>query len=153
MNALLKTLLFIFLLIRANIAVSQKNYSFSLSGTIDIDNGTMQFYPAANANDYPAKFNFSPVPIVHGKFLIKGNLQYPVKLMLFCKQSDKLVYVSKGFYLDSGIQTVICKKDTTGYNREIPDIHNETMDQYMPSYFIRNGLLWIQSAIITSIES
>ncbi|HLA59500.1 MAG TPA: TlpA disulfide reductase family protein, partial [Puia sp.] len=58
-----------------------------------------------------------------------------VKLMLFCKVADKLVYVSLGFYLDSGTQTVTCKKDTTGHNREIPDIHNAIMDRYINTYF------------------
>ena len=135
MNTLYKKLLFVSLSLWTNIAHSQKNHSFTLYGTIDIDSGTMRFSPAANENDYPAHFNFSPVPVVKGKFLIKGNLQTPVKLMLFCSEAGNLVYVSKGFYLDSGTQTVICKKDTTGYNREIPDIHNETMDIYMHSYF------------------
>ena len=135
MNALFKILLFVSLSLWANIAISQKTNSYSLSGSIDIDSGTIQFYASANQNDYPADFNFSPVPVINGRFQIKGNLQGPVKLRLFCKEAGKLIYVSEGFYLDSGSQTVICKKDTTGYNREIPDIHNETMNRYITSYF------------------
>jgi thiol-disulfide isomerase/thioredoxin len=135
MNALFKKLLFIYLTLQVNTAISQKTYSYTLSGTIDIDSGTMEFSTTANANDYPAHFNFSPVPVIKGKFLIKGNLQEPVKLRLFCKEAGNLVYVSEGFYLDSGTQTVICKKELTGYNRAIPDIHNETMDRYISSYF------------------
>ncbi|HEX3767388.1 MAG TPA: TlpA disulfide reductase family protein, partial [Puia sp.] len=74
------------------------------------------------------------VPVINGKFLIKGKLQGPVKLMLFCNGVNNERYGSKGFYLDTGTQTVVCKKDTTGYNREIPDIHNETMNRYIHSY-------------------
>jgi len=135
MNALFKKLLFVFLSCWANFAISQKTHSYSLSGTIDIDSGTIQFLAAANANDYPDHFNFSPVPIIKDKFLIKGNLQGSVKLMLSTNGTGIDRYVSKGFYLDSGVQTIICKKDTTGFNREIPDIHNETMDRYINSYF------------------
>jgi hypothetical protein len=134
MNALFKNLLFVSLTLWANIAFSQNLHSFSLSGTIDIDSGTMEFYPAANVSDYPDHFNFSPVPVIKGKFLMKGKLQYPVKLMLSCNGANNERYVSKGFYLDTGTQTVICKKDTTGYNREIPDIHNEIMNRYVHSY-------------------
>jgi peroxiredoxin len=135
MNALFKKILFVFLSFRAGVAISQDIQPFSLNGTIDIDSGTIQFAETTNANDYPPDFNFSPVPVIKGKFLIKGILQEPVKLNLFFKEAGKLVYVSKGFYLDSGTQTIICKKDTTGYNREIPDIHNKIMDRYMLSYF------------------
>jgi peroxiredoxin len=135
MNTLFKKLSFVFLPLWANIAVSQNTYSFSLSGTIDIESGTIQFLPVANANDYPDHSNFSHVPVIKGKFLIKGKLQSPVKLMLSCIGTNNERYVSKGFYLDTGTQNVICKKDTTGYNREIPDIQNETMDRYMHSYF------------------
>jgi len=135
MNTLFKKLSFACLALWTNIALCQKNYSYSLSGTIDVDSGTIQFAETTNANDYPSHFNFSPVPVIKGKFLIKGNLQEPAKLRLFFKEAGKLVYVSEGFYLDSGSQTIICKKDTTGYNREIPEIHNEIMDWYMHSYF------------------
>jgi thiol-disulfide isomerase/thioredoxin len=73
--------------------------------------------------------------VIKGKFLIKGNLQEPVKLRLLCRGSGNDAYLSEGFYLDSGIQTILCKKDITSNKREIPDIHNETMDRYMKSYF------------------
>jgi len=135
MNALFKKLLFVFLSCWANIVISQKTHSFSLYGTIDIDSGTMEFSTVANANDYPAHFNFSPVPVIRGKFLIKGYLQEPVKLRLFCMEAGKPIYISEGFYLDSGTQSILCKKEMTGYNRAIPDIHNETMDHYLQSYF------------------
>lgn len=133
MNVLFKKPLFVYLSLWANMSFSQKSHSFSLSGTINIDSGTIQFLAAANTNDYPDDFNFSPAPVIKGKFLIKGSLQEPVKLRLLCKGAGNDSYLSEGFYLDSGSQTIICKM--AGYNREIPDIHNETMDRYIPTYF------------------
>lgn len=66
---------------------------------------------------------------------MSGSLEGPVKLRLFCQGAGNMVYVSEGFFLDSGIQEIVCKADTTGYQREIPSIHNKVMDQYIPTYF------------------
>ena len=114
--------------------MGQKNKPFTLSGTINVDSGMICFAPVGRNSDYPPDFNFSFVQVRKGKFIIQGNISHPMKVNLKVRLNGINIYISDGFFIENGKQTIICKSDTTSWNREIPDIHNSTMVEYLNQY-------------------
>ena len=114
--------------------MGQTNETFTLNGTINVDSGLIAFYNFGGESDYPADFNFSFVPVERGKFLIEGKIHHPTKLGLLMKVNGNTYYVSDGFYLEAGKQTIVCKSDTTTWDRDVPNIHNAAMLEYLNQY-------------------
>jgi len=100
----------------------------------------ISFLPAGVETHYPANFNFSPVPVIKGRFRLEGKISQPTKVLLLLTLNGSNIYISDGFFIESGKQTIICKSDTTSWNREIPDIYNRTMLEYLNQYRTREYL-------------
>ena len=109
----------------------QKRDSFRLSGTVNTDSGTIRLAEVGNAGDYPKDFNFTAVPIVHGKFLIRGKIEHPYEVMLLLDTGGIHVYISGRFFIDTGTQSIVCDMHSL---RDIPAIDNTTMKEYMDQY-------------------
>ncbi len=108
----------------------QTNDSFILSGSINTDSGMIKLYPIANITTYPESFNFSPVPVKKGKFSIQGKISAPYEVILLLINGER-TYISGGFFIEPGAQTITCNADSS---REIPDIHNASMLEYLKEY-------------------
>jgi peroxiredoxin len=107
----------------------QTSDSFTLSGSINVDSGMICLYGSGSNTAFPANFNFSPVPVKNGKFRIDGKISNPYEVRLLLKVGSG--YISSGFFIEPGTQTIICNADSS---REIPDIHNATMQEYLTEY-------------------
>jgi thiol-disulfide isomerase/thioredoxin len=114
--------------------MGQTNETFTLKGSINVDSGLIAFYNFGGESEYPSDFNFSFVPVEKGRFLIEGKIHHPTKLRLLMKVNGNVYYVSDGFYIEAGNQAIICKSDTTTWDREIPDIRNSTMLEFLNQY-------------------
>jgi hypothetical protein len=129
-----KTLLICFS-ICSQFAFGQKGESFSVSGTINLDSGNILFSSLNDSGDYPDSILYLPAPVKSGNFYFEGKIPQPVKIKLQAQVAGINIYVSEGFYLVSGSQTIHCKIDTTSYDRETPNIHNPVMDEYLQKYW------------------
>jgi thiol-disulfide isomerase/thioredoxin len=127
---LLKKLSFFILLFWYHISRGQTNDSFILSGSINADSGTIKLIESGNITAYPENFNFSPVPVKKGKFRIEGKISTPYEVDLLFINGERS-YISGGFFIEPGIQTIICNADSL---REIPNIQNATMLEYLEEY-------------------
>jgi thiol-disulfide isomerase/thioredoxin len=128
---LLKKLSFLILLFWYHSSIGQTNDSFVLSGSINTDSGMINFFQSGNITAYPGDFNFSPVPVRRGKFRIVGEISAPYEVRLYLKVGSQVKYVSDGFFIEPGIQTIICNADSS---REIPNIQNASMYEYLKEY-------------------
>ncbi len=107
----------------------QTNDSFVLSGSINADSGMISLYPRGSSSAFPKDFNFSPVPVKHGKFRIEGKIEAPCEIVLLLSGSKS--YISGGFFLEPGNQNIICDADSL---HEIPKIENASMSEYLKEY-------------------
>jgi thiol-disulfide isomerase/thioredoxin len=128
---LLKKLTFIILFCCFQSSRGQNNDSFTLSGSINVDSGMLNLFEAGNITTYPENFNFSPVPVTKGKFRIEGKINSPYEVRLYLKVGNQIKYVSEGFFIEPGMQTIICNADSS---REIPDINNASMFEFLKEY-------------------
>jgi thiol-disulfide isomerase/thioredoxin len=113
------------------VCYGQKTDSFRLLGTVNSDIGTIQLAAVGNAGDYPKDFNFTAVPIVHGRFLITGKIEHPYEVMLMLDTGGIHLYISGRFFIDTGNQSIVCDAQSL---REIPAINNSTMWEYVNQY-------------------
>ena len=130
-SLLLKKLSFLILLFCYHSSRGQINDSYVLSGSINADSGTIKLIESGNITAYPENFNFSPVPVRNGKFRIVGEINAPYEVRLYLKVGSQVKYVSEGFFIEPGIQTIICNADSS---REIPNIQNASMLEYLEEY-------------------
>lgn len=127
----MKTLLLISLVCCHSFCYGQNAGSFSLSGTVNIEDGTIQLYEIGNKGDYPKDFNFNSVPIVHGKFIVSGKISHPYEVMLLLDTGGIHIYISSQFFIDTGAQSIVCDLNSS---REMPLIENKTMEEYLDQY-------------------
>lgn len=127
----MKKLIFIILFFSYQSSRGQINDSFILSGSINVDSGMIRLFEAGNITTYPENFNFSPVPVRKGKFRIEGKINSPYEVRLYLKVENQIKYVSEGFFIEPGRQTITCNADSSG---EIPDIHNTSMQEFLKEY-------------------
>ncbi len=85
---------------------------------------------SGNITAYPENFNFTPVLVKNGKFRIEGKINTPYEVMLLLK-NERQSYISDRFFIEPGIQTIICNADSS---RETPNIQNESMLEYLKEY-------------------
>jgi thiol-disulfide isomerase/thioredoxin len=130
-SLLLKKLNFLILLFWFHSSRGQTNNSFILSGTINVDSGMINLYQSGNITAYPGDFNFSPVPVRKGKFMIVGEINATYEVRLYLKVGNQVKYISEGFFIEPGIQTIICNADSS---QEIPNIQNTSMYEYLKEY-------------------
>jgi thiol-disulfide isomerase/thioredoxin len=91
----------------------------------------ISLYPAGITSDYPKGFLFSEFPVENGKFLVNGKISNPMEVFLGLKVGGQLTYISGPLFIEPGTQAVTCNADSL---RKIPDIHNESMLEYLQKY-------------------
>jgi thiol-disulfide isomerase/thioredoxin len=96
-----------------------------------VDSGMINLYSRGSNTAFPKDFNFSPVPLKNGKFRIEGKISIPYEVILQLKVGGQFAYISGGFFIEPGVQTIICNADSL---REIPNIQNASMLEYLKEY-------------------
>lgn len=110
----------------------QTNDSFVLSGSINADGGMINLYSPGGNTAFPKDFNFSPVLVRNGKFRIEGKIEAPCEVALMLRAGEQNTYLSGSFFIEPGIQTIICNVDSL---RGTPNIRNATMLEYIKEYY------------------
>jgi thiol-disulfide isomerase/thioredoxin len=111
------------------VCLGQTNNSFTLSGTINADSGNVILRSIGSSADYPKSLRlYEPIPIKNGKFLIKGNIDYPIAVDLGLNERN---YASGSFFIEPGNQIIVCNVDSL---RVIPNIQNATTREYLQEY-------------------
>jgi thiol-disulfide isomerase/thioredoxin len=88
-------------------------------------------YQVGDAGSFPKDFNFAAVPIVRGKFIIRGKIDHPYQVLFLLDTGGIHAYISGHFFVDTGEQSIVCDMHSM---REIPAINNTTMKEYMDQY-------------------
>ena len=127
----MKKILLVGLVLGYAVCMGQQTGSFRLTGTVNIDSGTIRFYQVGQASAYPPDFDFALVPVVHGRFTITGNIDHPYEVMLLLDTGGMHVYVSRWFLIDTGAQSIVCDVQAS---QEIPGIHNIPMREFLDLY-------------------
>jgi thiol-disulfide isomerase/thioredoxin len=104
--------------------------SFTLSGNINRDSGQVTLVSGGSDRDYPEFLNYKPVSVIHGKFIIRELLKYPVYVSLHFTSGTE-VYFTDRFYLEPGTQHIDCNADSL---REKVDIKNATTSEFNTAY-------------------
>jgi thiol-disulfide isomerase/thioredoxin len=104
--------------------------SFTLSGNINRDSGLVTLMPGGFYQDYPELLNFKPVPVSHGKFIIRERLKYPIYVSLDFSSGTQR-YITDRFFIEPGAQHIECNADS---QREIVNIQNAAMAEFNTAY-------------------
>ncbi len=91
----------------------------------------INLYSSGGNTTFPGDFNFSPVVVKNGGFKIKGKIEAPYEVSLMLRVGGQNAYLSGRFFIEPGIQTIICNVDSS---RGIPNIRNATMLEYVNEY-------------------
>ena len=126
----MKTPVLIFAIIYSFTSKGQIVDSFTLSGNINRESGLVTLYSGGSDRDYPELLNFKPVSVGHGKFIIRGQLKYPIYVYLKFSSATQQ-YMTDRFYLESGAQHIECHADSL---REIIDLQNSAMSEFNTEY-------------------
>jgi len=124
---------------------AQETVTFTLQGTINVNEGTMVLMPVVPYEPYyPFKANME-TSVVKGKFSFSDSISYPTAYLLGLKVYGQLRYLSGIFFVNAGLNKVTCNRDSL---RVTPDIANKSMDEYRGRYFtaIRNKGTLLQYA-------
>lgn len=127
---ILKILVSIFAIIYSLSGKAQIVDSFTLSGNINRDSGLVTLYSGGYDRDYPELVNFKPISVIHGKFIIRERLKYPIYVFLKFSSAPQL-YLTDKFYLEPGTQHIECHADSL---REIVDLRNSAMLEFNKEY-------------------
>jgi len=97
--------------------------SFTFKGFIKADSGKMLLMPVGDTSYYPGNYNFQEAVIEKNNFSFTGLISYPYAFRLGLKINSRWAYISDVFFLEPGVQTVICNIDSLW---EIPSITNNS---------------------------
>lgn len=119
--------LFTVLLLQYNVNAQTNNpLSFNLIGKINIDTAKILLIPIGDNSYYPEKKGVIKGSINHGKFTFKGPISYPYAFLLqVINDSNKLLYVSSIFFIDSGTQMINCNVNVVREKTEILNVTTE----------------------------
>jgi alkyl hydroperoxide reductase subunit AhpC len=132
---LIPTLLAALLLFFIQCYSQQAGTTFTIHGVANPgDSGRMLLIPV-NTEDYYPFHGTLEAPVRNGGFLFTDSILYPTAYMIGLKYDSNWKYISSPFFVDSGVQTLICNIDSLW---EIPSIANRTMlelkNNYNPSF-------------------
>ncbi len=106
--------------------------TFKLAGKINVESAKILLIPIGDSSYYPEKRGVIEAAVNHGKFSFKGAISYPYAFILQAiNDSDKLIYVSSVFFIDSGMQKINCNIKIA---REKPVIVNITTEEKNGAY-------------------
>lgn len=125
--------LFILLFFKFNVSAQIVSSStFNLIGKINIDSAKILLVPLGDSLYYPEKKVVTKGSIDHGRFNFKGTISYPYAFLLqVINDSNKLLYVSSIFFIDTGTQRINCNVNIV---REKPEILNVTTEEKREIY-------------------
>ncbi|RYF69888.1 MAG: AhpC/TSA family protein [Cytophagaceae bacterium] len=95
---------------------------FTLVGTINRPNGTIQLLPLGGKDSHPVTTGTYQTTIVNGHFTFTGEAPYPLAFMI----ANFPEYVSNPFIVEAGTQSIQCNADSI---REIPRLDNRSMQE------------------------
>jgi thiol-disulfide isomerase/thioredoxin len=126
-------LLFIFIFLQIDIEAQNVPSTFTLEGKINAQEGKIRLIPLGSHFFHPG-FNSDHETEVHnGKFIFRDSIYYPYPFkILFENKLDKRGYLSGTFFIDSGLQQIVCNKDSM---HKIPVLQNNTMQEFLGSYY------------------
>lgn len=105
--------------------------TFTLHGTINCDTGTMELFPTVDTAYYRYYHRILKARIIGGKFSFSDSISYPGAFKLILRP----IYASGVFYVETGVQTVICNVDSI---RKSPIVENASMkelnNEFNPSF-------------------
>ncbi len=113
------------------VSKGQNTDSFRLSGTINTDSGTIRLIPDETVSAAGRDLIFAAVPVIHGKFTVRGKIDHPSLVMLILDTGGVHVYISGRFFIDTGEQSIVCDMQAM---RDIPSIDNIPMKEYTHQY-------------------
>jgi alkyl hydroperoxide reductase subunit AhpC len=109
----------------------QAGTTFTIHGvTNPLDSGRMLLIPV-NTEDYYPFHGTLEAPVHHGIFSFTDSILYPTSYIIGLKYDSNWKYISSPFFVDSGVQTLICNINNL---REIPTITNRTMIELQNDY-------------------
>lgn len=125
--------LFSLLFLKFNVSAQKSGSStFNLLGKINIESARILLIPLGDSLYYPEKTKVIKGTIDHGRFNFKGAISYPYAFILqVINDSNKLLYVSSVFFIDSGTQRINCNVNIV---REKPEILNVTSEEKREIY-------------------
>ena len=102
-------LLFIFSFLQIDIKAQNVPSAFTLEGKINAREGKIRLIPLSSDFFHPG-FNSDHETEVHnGNFIFKDSIYYPYPFeVLFENKLDKRGYLSGIFFIDPGIQHIVC---------------------------------------------
>lgn len=95
---------------------------FTLVGTINRPNGTIQLIPLGGKESHPVTTGTYQATIVDGRFTFTGDAPYPLAFEI----ASFPEYVSNPFIVEAGTQLIQCNADSI---REIPRIDNRSLQE------------------------
>ncbi len=106
---------------------------FTLTGTINRPNGTIQLLPLGGKESHPVTTATYQTTILDGHFTFTGEAPYPLAFVI----ANFPEYVSNPFIVEAGTQSIRCNADSI---REIPRIDNQSMRELRAApvnFFVR----------------
>jgi len=128
---LISTLLIASFLIFTRCYSQQAGTTFTIQGVTNPgDSGRMLLIPV-NTEDYYPFHGTLEAPVLNGRFSFTDSILYPTAYIIGLKYDSNWKYISSPFFVDSGVQTLVCNIDNL---REIPAITNRTMLELQNDY-------------------
>lgn len=125
-------LLFIFSFLQINIKAQNVPSTFTLEGKINVAEGNIILIPVGLDFFHPGFNSNHEAKVVNGNFIFKDSIYHPYPFRLrFESKLDSQGYLSGIFFIDPGIQHIVCNKDST---RKTPDLENNTMREFKDTY-------------------
>ena len=125
-------LFFVFITIENNTEAQNVPSAFTLEGKINAQQGNIILIPNSPDFFYPGSKDHYETKVINGNFIIKDSVYYPYPFMILFKNAlGKGEYLSHTFFIDPGIQHIVCNKDSM---HEIPDLENNTMQELRGPY-------------------
>ena len=86
--------------------------AFTLVGKINAQKGKIVLFSNRFDFFYPGSKDHYEAKVINGNFIIKDSVYYPYPFMIFFENElGKREYLSGAFFIDPGIQHIVCHKD------------------------------------------
>lgn len=146
--------LFIIFFLKPDVKAQLVNSStFNLIGKINVESAKILLIPVGDSSYFPEKRGVVERPINHGQFNFKGVISYPYAFILqVINDSNKMLYVSSVFFIDSGTQRINCNinsireklklENKTAEDEKSYDKANTTINKEFSDLYERNDSLY-----------
>lgn len=111
----------------SGLSAQEKPLPFEISGQINADTGIVRLSLVVDSNYYPKGVLHLNAKVLNGKFLIKGDIPYPLAFYLEYQN----VYRSNRLIIEPGLQSISVNIDSI---RTTPQVDNLAMKEYRNEY-------------------